>query len=152
MSTTWEERIEELHKLPETTKKGGKNWVSLHYKDLLEKIYKKAIEWEISPNIIKKKRVTTKIWEIVPEATKARNNNDKDRLVYLFELVDEMSTAKLRNHLRTKLLPKITVKEIQREGDKRFLLDLDGVQFHSICRSLEVMYVFEIEQDTTESS
>jgi hypothetical protein len=113
----------------------NQNWKWITQTRALRKIIDKAEEWKI-PSDDAEKACYSNLTEIIVEANKATDKNDKDRLTVLFKWAKDYKNAKLRVTLRGDQFPIIDVKKVIRDDGTHYILDLTKIQYDNMDRIL----------------
>lgn len=116
-------------------------WIS-QYKSLVE-ILDTAEKWDINPGKLIDAPISN-LCDIIFEAKKAINREDKERLNEIFRLASEEKNRSLRIKLRGSNREKIKVNKEYKEKIPVFHLYLDKEQFTRIEKETEHIYDYHI--------
>lgn len=140
--TTWSD----ISKLAEVNTSDAQSTTS--DKQNLQNIFKKAEIWGISPEILANASLSN-LRAIVPLASKAIRDRDKDRLTELFTWAATMTNIKLRIALQSfgrELIPvQVENDPIFGANEPVYVIRLDQEQIRKIARTCQRQFVFTLD-------
>lgn len=140
---SWQETLDRINKIAYT----NPTWLS--FSKSLYEIIQQAEAWNIDPNIAKGANISN-LCEIAHEGKIAVTQNDKERLIILFNYANDKTNRELRLTLRGQNRQNIDVYKKGEIKNIIYHLELNEEQYIRISKSTEQFFEFTIFETTNQ--
>ena len=111
----------------------------------LNEIIDTAEKWKVDPsNAITANH--SNLREIIPDARKAIDHGNKDRLEELFQMAKEENNRDLRIKVRDLKRDQIKVEEISEKYATRFRVEFTPEQFEKVKKAMKLQFIFIVSE------